>query len=127
MTDILSPAQGQEQPGTGSEGIDRQLPVVQILEISSQQWASASFDGMQYEIRIGIGGLENDVDSLARLIERDLSAEDSELLAMSVPEGASAAETGTVIDVTRLGTDKTIDGAGNAVSVVTFLALSLSD
>jgi|TARA_R100000501_G_scaffold18412_1_gene38594 hypothetical protein len=86
-----------------------------VVDVTSSPWASATFEGTQHRICLSIRGREADVDALAAAVEGDLSAADLEF-------GG-----GTLIEIVRTNTDKTVDGKGNAISLLEFTALSVLD
>lgn len=94
---------------------ERNFPVVRCEDVSSEAWASADLTGARHIVHISVQGVEDDVDRMAEMIERDLSTrepDDEECL---------------LADLVRTNTDKIVDGVGGAACVMTFEALSLTE
>ncbi|MGB3722435.1 MAG: hypothetical protein WA979_06395 [Pacificimonas sp.] len=105
------PTQGK----TGSEHQQRQMPISSLSSFHTQSWASMGTEGARSRFQITVSGREAQVDAMAAQLEADLTGGDHDL------------GDALLADIVRTDTDKTVDGSGNAVSLLTFEALTIRE
>ncbi len=112
-------ASAEPTPGpqgkAGSECMERNLPFAKLESFKTSAWASVDLEGTVSTFVISIAGQEAAVDRMAERLERDFQTGKVD------PGGALLA------DIVRTDTDKTVDGRGRAVSLLTFEALVITD
>ena len=86
---------------------------IALQEFSSQEWASATFEGHRHRFVVRLVGEENAVDRMARQLEEEFERDDcwgSDLI---------------LAHIDRTDTDKVLDGEGAATTRLTFEALTI--